>query len=81
MQIRTVCFDPLKVAVNNVETPVYEASYLDEDGKSQTVSYIVVGDEKICIRNRVELELKLLTKNLDAALSEVEQGRQTKLSK
>lgn len=72
MKIVTRGFDPLAVFVDGVETPVLETAYLDEDGKNQTISYVVVSGVKYPIRHRIEIYEKLVEKSMDETLVAVE---------
>lgn len=75
MTIRTIGFNPLKITVDDVETPVIDEKYLDEDGNSQIISYIVVNGEKIAIQHRAEILEKLKSFKLDEAIAKVEEIR------
>lgn len=79
MKIETRGFDPLLVFVDKVETPVLETAYLDEDGKNQIISYVVVSGVKYPIRHRVEIFEKLQEKSVDDALVAVEIKRLEKI--
>lgn len=78
MTIRTVLFDPIKVEVDGVESPILESSYQDEDGVNRKVTYVVVNGEKVPIQHQADLMVHLAGSKLDQALVKVEEARKKK---
>ena len=79
MNIRTL-FNPMRLEVDGVETPIVEHTYLDEDGNTQTCKYAIVNGEKQIIERRWDLDEKILQhRSLDVALAKVEEVRVQKV--
>lgn len=79
MIIKTL-FNPMRLSVNGVETPVIEQSYLDEDGNAQKVIYAIVDGEKKVIQRRWDLDEKIeIHQSVDVALVKVEEARLKKI--
>lgn len=79
MIIRTL-FNPMRLSVDGVETPIIEETYLDEGGSTQKFSYAIVNGEKQVVERRWDLEDKIIeNKTLDVALVKVEEARVKKV--
>lgn len=79
MIIRTIAFNPIRVTVDDVEVPVLNTQYLDEDGNSQEIVYVEANGEKIAIQHRVEIMENLRFKKMDETLAIVEAVRMEKV--
>lgn len=78
MKIQTIAFNPLRVMVDDMETPVLFQSYLDPDGNEQTIFYVIAGGEKFPIQSRVEIHDDLQVMKLDQVLEKVSMVREEK---
>lgn len=71
MIIRTISFDPIKVTVDDVEVPIIESTYQDEDSNEQKIIYIEVDGEKIPIQYQSSLIEHPKEIKIDAAIERV----------
>lgn len=79
MIIRTISFDPIKVTVDDVEVPVIESTYQDEDGIMQKVIYVEANGEKVPIQYQTKLIEHSKEIKIDQALERVESKRLEKV--
>lgn len=79
MKIKAISFNPLQYEVNGMPVPVVEKSYLDENGVSQSIKYLVVDGEKLVIQMKEEILTKVYAEGVDEALVKVEAERLKKI--